>query len=41
MTYRLYIYGYPTCHERCAKSYFMVLWDIGDRFETGFKLGLN
>ena len=39
--YRLFKCGYPTCHAHCAKRYWVVLWDVGDRFETRYRLGLN
>lgn len=33
--------GYPVCHERCARNYWTVLWDLGTEHETFFKLSLN
>jgi hypothetical protein len=41
MIYRLFKYGFPTCHVTCARNYFAVLWDIGDELETRILMGLN
>jgi len=39
--YRLFNFGFPTCHERCARNAWMVIWDVGEDLETSFKIGLN
>lgn len=41
LIWRFYSFGYPTCHEVCARNCCIVLWDLGEDFETSFKMGLN
>ena len=41
MMYRLFKFGFPCCHECCARNYFVVLWDVGEALESVVKLGLN
>ena len=41
MNWRFRAAGYPVCHLRCARSYFMAVWDIGERFEMRIKMGLS
>lgn len=39
--YRFFGAGFPSCHERCARNYFVVLWDLGENHETEYKIGMN
>jgi hypothetical protein len=39
--YRVYEFGYPFCHERCSRNYWLVVYDVGDEGETSYKLGMN
>jgi len=38
---KLFKFGFPTCHERCARHYQLVIYDIGTDFEMSFKMSLN
>jgi len=39
--FSFFLAGYPGCHESCARNYFLVLWNLGENYETVYKLGLN
>jgi len=39
--YKLFEFGFPFCHVRCAKNYCRVTYDVGDDLETSYKMGLN
>jgi hypothetical protein len=39
--YTLYAAGFPTCHEHCARNYFIVMYDIFPNGETQYTLSLN
>ena len=39
--YALFKAGFPTCHERCARNYLMVIFDVGPDYEICLKLGLS
>lgn len=37
----IYEYGWPFCHEQCARSYWLVVYDLGEDHETSLKIGVN
>lgn len=41
MTWKLFKFGYPTCHVSCARHYCTVLYDLGNLHEIQFKLSLS
>ncbi len=40
MTYELFEYGFPFCHEFCARHYFLVRWTVDGR-DVKYFLSLN
>jgi hypothetical protein len=39
--YRFSVAGFPACCEFHVRSYFLVVWDLGEAYDTGYMLGLN
>jgi hypothetical protein len=41
MIWRFRNAGYPCCCLTHARHFWMTVWDLGDDYETSFKLSLN
>ena len=41
LVWKFFAAGYPSCCEAHARNYFMVMWNLGQNFETQFKLSLS
>ena len=41
LAWRLWVCGYPFCHQSCARNYFAVVWDLSDTTTMTIKMGLN
>jgi len=39
--YRLSVFGYPSCHEDCARHYCIVVYDVGDKLDCSYKMSLS
>lgn len=39
--WKYFMSGYPTCCKSHARHCWMVMWDIGDDYETFYKLSIN